>query len=449
MKDLTLKEMIIFDIRMGLISSLFNRILNIKQLPLSECCYDMIKDNKKNEIFPFSFIYQNKSYLFCTDQNKKIGEYNYKFTIYISSNYNNFNSNKRKKKSNEFEILFLESKESEYILRYDKIDIKISKTNIFDLNVKHLLLGNIFPKKLFKYKSSIKFGQIKDTTKDYAMDAACGFLYCPEQEELNDPFDCDIEFEEKVLRIAYYVVKHYKNLTLFKLYKKMIEFLENISFNKKNITEIEIVDTLLEHGFLETNYNYFQSKIEEYFVSYKQISKTLPKLKTRILSLTTKQDNLLMWSHYGDSHKGICLEYTSNQIEKLLFENKMTKDDFIFAKVIYSEKRFSIADLSFFKYFIDEKMINYLFRIEMYFTKFEDWSYEDEYRFIILTPSDEFEKNGYILSKCFPSSCYFGCKFPNNIPDVKKEIFRRTSKIIKTYKFEKDQFEYKLNYKTI
>ena len=40
----------------------------------------------------------------------------------------------------------------------------------------------------------------------------------------------------------------------------------------------------------------------------------------KILCLATEHDNLLMWSHYADSHKGICIEYTpfnENEIARL------------------------------------------------------------------------------------------------------------------------------------
>ncbi|WP_214826490.1 DUF2971 domain-containing protein [Chryseobacterium sp. ISL-6] len=37
-----------------------------------------------------------------------------------------------------------------------------------------------------------------------------------------------------------------------------------------------------------------------------------------IYSLTTKNSNLLMWSHYGNSHKGFCIGFNTEKLFKLV-----------------------------------------------------------------------------------------------------------------------------------
>lgn len=60
--------------------------------------------------------------------------------------------------------------------------------------------------------------------------------------------------------------------------------------------------------------------------------------KFGILSLTTKKDNLLMWSHYANSHKGLVIEFDLNndffntQIDAEFFCGKLHK-------IEYSEKK--------------------------------------------------------------------------------------------------------------
>ena len=36
-----------------------------------------------------------------------------------------------------------------------------------------------------------------------------------------------------------------------------------------------------------------------------------------VLSLSAKNSNILMWSHYADSHKGVCIEYTDYRDDHL------------------------------------------------------------------------------------------------------------------------------------
>ena len=62
-----------------------------------------------------------------------------------------------------------------------------------------------------------------------------------------------------------------------------------------------------------------------YFLNEKNIN-------PRILSLTHDRESKLMYSHYADSHKGICVEY---EIELNNLENS---DSISFGKVEYAQK---------------------------------------------------------------------------------------------------------------
>ena len=83
--------------------------------------------------------------------------------------------------------------------------------------------------------------------------------------------------------------------------------------------------------------------------------------------LTTKKDNTLMWSHYADKHRGICIEYDIGKIYE--------KDNLIINKVNYSMPIIthkSIVDNETLE--IDN--INRL--VELFSIKSEDWKYEKE-----------------------------------------------------------------------
>ncbi|WP_392385405.1 DUF2971 domain-containing protein [Marinomonas primoryensis] len=99
-----------------------------------------------------------------------------------------------------------------------------------------------------------------------------------------------------------------------------------------------------------------------------------------IVSLTTTHLNKLMWSHYGDSHKGFCIEFEiddSNPAFKgKLYKVKYEEEPMIFNQEIMSSPYKERNDFMF-------KVIT---------TKDKVWEYEDEYRLILdftgITPED-------------------------------------------------------------
>ena len=118
-----------------------------------------------------------------------------------------------------------------------------------------------------------------------------------------------------------------------------------------------------------------------------------------ILSLTTKHDNLLMWSHYANEHKGLVLEFDTNHD---FFKNTIDTKNFLnrLYKVSYSEER------------PHEFLSNYNEEL-MFLTKSKEWTYEDEYRmFMPLKNANEIKNNDIFLFK-FPkkilTKIYCGC----------------------------------------
>lgn len=83
-----------------------------------------------------------------------------------------------------------------------------------------------------------------------------------------------------------------------------------------------------------------------------------------ILSLTSKKDNLLMWSHYSNSHQGFCVGFDKFKLWDLI---KGTM-----GPVMY-QTEFPAVGL------FDD---NPAALITLLMTKSEDWRYEDEYRII-------------------------------------------------------------------
>jgi hypothetical protein len=99
-----------------------------------------------------------------------------------------------------------------------------------------------------------------------------------------------------------------------------------------------------------------------------------------IVSLSETHSNLLMWSHYADEHKGICLGFHSNFLSRL---SQKTYDEYGITtykpiKVNYNNKRP--------QYLIDPSNINREIQIntlQQLITKGDDWIYEKEHRCIV------------------------------------------------------------------
>lgn len=107
-----------------------------------------------------------------------------------------------------------------------------------------------------------------------------------------------------------------------------------------------------------------------------------------ICSLSATPSNVLMWSHYSDSHKGICVQFepsyywaSSFSADNLYFEEALP--------VVYADKR-PTFDLS--NPMRDQKVLE-----RQFLTKADYWNYEQEWRLLRSR-----ERPGY---QDFPASC--------------------------------------------
>ncbi|WP_305843054.1 DUF2971 domain-containing protein [Photobacterium leiognathi] len=95
--------------------------------------------------------------------------------------------------------------------------------------------------------------------------------------------------------------------------------------------------------------------------------------KYGIISFTETKDNLLMWSHYGDNHKGFVVEFNYNHnYFRSMFNNSSNDIEGNIYRVLYRKERFhgkSTEEDSAF--------------LELFFHKSDEWEYEKEHRLLI------------------------------------------------------------------
>jgi hypothetical protein len=219
----------------------------------------------------------------------------------------------------------------------------------------------------------------------------------------NDPFDCSV-LEASV------ILGDNELIEIYKRFLKDNKKLANIEINSvKDIPKDDI------------------NKIHE------AVEKNLKTEQNRILTqrgctcFSEVNDNILLWSHYADGHKGICLEFDTSfplftKVKEVKYSQNFPSMDPI--KMLFG----SVEEMSE----EWEKPIC---------TKYECWNYEKEWRVFHEKPNMEF---GYSVEAL--KSVYFGMSV--NFTDL--EIVCLTllgqRKDIKFYKAYKDKSRYALSF---
>lgn len=249
----------------------------------------------------------------------------------------------------------------------------------------------------------------------------------------NDPFDSVIDFDDKDIE---------KSMSIIAEYYITQEFLKLL--NKKNIKTRLFTRLMMKWDRFGINTYLKLSKKNRYYdsipgvhalskwliryasqkgdISFDELkekftSEIIQKVKevrnNALISCFSKRyDSILMWSHYGDKHKGICVEF-----------DRPDKD---FLDVKYSKKRckFDLEDTTrrVLGYMLSNEEVdvndNGLIRCisEPFIVKSLDWRYEEEIR-CILSPNSEGvivgdELNLYTMPTRI-TKIYIGCKVDN------------------------------------
>lgn len=108
--------------------------------------------------------------------------------------------------------------------------------------------------------------------------------------------------------------------------------------------------------------------------------------KFRVLCTIQDPKNILMWSYYGENHRGYCFEYSKHEIVSEII-NLNIDGLCIMGKVQYKDNRPNYTCPTKTFSYSNIKSI-----IECTFTKFKKWQHEEEYRFVIVSNSFSDEK---------------------------------------------------------
>lgn len=161
------------------------------------------------------------------------------------------------------------------------------------------------------------------------------------------------------------------------------------------------------------------------------------KISMGITCLSEAPESILMWSHYANNHRGICVSYN------LLALNQ--KLQFSAVPVLYTQDRVCLHSISLDQDKLSKETMS-LF-IKSITSKSTDWSYEKEWRIIrdetACGPKWDDKNKGALLDTISPSSIILGCCASDELTSVLMQHCQNHK--IPLYKMEKDPLLYRLN----
>lgn len=225
------------------------------------------------------------------------------------------------------------------------------------------------PKKLFKYK------KFNDDIMELIID---DYLYFANPSQFNDPLDCkvaiadDVRDEEQLKTILSTLLQRNSekklNAAAKNLHYKGQKTTDKISLLSLSEAEKIISDIYSEFSFGQCDYN-IQAIEQALANSIGNI--ILSGYNRGVLSLSKKDKCPLMWAHYADNHKGICLGYSiPENAAKNISPINYTSE---FREIKISQIRRMLEG--------DEKAKKEIER-DIFLRKAKSWKYEEEWRMV-------------------------------------------------------------------
>lgn len=218
---------------------------------------------------------------------------------------------------------------------------------------------------------------------------------------LNDPFECSLLFNQNEFLRNFFFDEYFPK----RFFKKF-----NIEITKAELNNIHhSVNPYLTYSEICLNKGVILNINNEQFIEIANATwndvRINAKKTIQICSFTERYDSLLMWAHYAEQHKGICIEYDFN-------ESDADRIRPFIQPVFYSNKIFTINSIG---------EVNAINNIMASICKSKDWEYEQEWRLTIFAKS-QIEGNMNLIKAPIPKAIILGSRFNLNTDDVKCKI---------------------------
>ncbi len=247
-----------------------------------------------------------------------------------------------------------------------------------------------FPKSFYKYKG-LSEKIIESIEQSY--------IWLAEIASLNDPFECSIQFDNDEC------LRHFYSSPEFQLFFKKVngqiltpQEIERLGKSEKPFKEYLKICEAKGIPFNQTEEEQIRKVQNRWSQIVEEANQNL-----RICSFSLIKDSLLLWSHYSDEHRGICIEYD--------FEDENILRAFI-QPVIYKDKVHKIG-------LMEEYTTSQIIGASL--VKSLDWKYEQEWR---LTIFKQDASSSQKIPSPIPKAIYLGTRFSVNNDILKQRLFK-------------------------
>lgn len=287
------------------------------------------------------------------------------------------------------------------------------------------------PRKLYRYRSLSK-GSMQHRIGEIV----CGELFLSHPNGLNDPFEVSSVLASN--EPSGYMLDKEKFMVSFRESMLPADF-ERI-FNSATwyddlLTYVAIKSSPAERT--EETKGAFRKAVMAAVEMANSHVNNVSRNMVRFACFSTSPDNLPMWHHYTDAHKGICLEYDTRNITEAYQLNMLYP-------VRYVERMPDVTNMLFRKEVPQFGFMEYLAMHKMI-----DWQYENEWRLIYdagswyFGPEDipnDFWTQGKKIQFILPSKIIMGM----NISSKHEELIRKYARIADVPVIKAKQTEYGL-----
>ncbi len=239
-------------------------------------------------------------------------------------------------------------------------------------------------------------------------------IYFPSPSTFNDPFDCSVLLRPDLAtrdQVVQYYYQHYKE--------------------KQPLQKDSILRQLAKEDYRQKRHKN-SDIVKQFNKEVIELNKT-----TGIFSLTPSYNSLLMWSHYAGSHKGFCIGFNAYRLLSFTSEYLHKKKGLSIAlfKVLYSS---GYPIINPFALEQTDKLPNIT-------TKSDIWSYEQEYRLILLNKANHEVE----LPKDVIRRVILGCQISLRDRDEIVAILKKGNDTVHLYQAKQLEDKYGLGFEYI
>jgi hypothetical protein len=268
-----------------------------------------------------------------------------------------------------------------------------------------MMFKNIDIPILFKYRKATPVEEVQRMIQS-------GELWFSRATSFNDPFDTAITYNFNGLDsdLAAKWVPH-----AIDKYERQLTEAARRELAAKRLAEIRNDPTYIQRmrmEFIEHNYNSFG-----------------------ICSLSSLNDNILMWGHYAHDHKGLCIGLSVNHLWKAAKQLASSDQVLDLVPILYSDSKPQIN-------FFEAMLANNSDEVQTFYaSKSSDWAYENEFRLVMYNRSNFALKFGPELVK----QVIFGCRTPESERAAIISFCREHNLSVSFFQASTDESKYKLN----